>query len=1187
MRLNATSRWQAVAALPFMVASMLPLATFAGTTGAIAGRVVDSQTQVPLADVKVTASSASQIATSTTDASGSFRFLSLAPDTYTLDFTKAGYDELSDPGVVVFADQMQTLAVRLDKALKTIARVTSRSAGSLVKSGTGSDVYSVNSTMASAAAGLTGAGSLSNAYGAIASVPGVTMDPTQQGWWQMVHIRGGDIDQVGYELDGIPVNRVYDNAPMTMLTSLGQQELQIYTGGTPASADAQGISGYINQVVKTGTYPGFGTADLSMGAPAFYHGASVEAGGSAPDRRFSWYAGFGGADQDYRFVNNANGAGDQSWFFYPVNLVDPTTFSPGPAGVYVGGEPAGAPLFSSGTLYGFASTAQRDSVVNFHFGIPHGNGLRDDLQLLYVNSEVFADYYSSQNDVSPKIANYLGQNLWDDSYSYNGPVGQAPSAADVGTLYFPYSPAHAFQSALPSSLRDSNDNGVGVTKLQYQHSFSPSSFLRVYGYTLYSNWYIYGPNTAAQPYYGAELAVYQIPDHTFGGNISYTNQLSDRHLLNISYGYTGSNLQRYDIGFIPSNYGVASYTNGSQCFDPSSGAQVGCIWQSQQLTAGESNDGSIQAVGGLNGHALFPGAVPGASWLVTNNQYYNNPTGTPSGQALNQVHTRFSGLSIGDEWRPSDPLDLNIGMRIENFEYIYGPTGAADPTRQFWFNAYNNEYCWLGTGVAPQPLVNQTTGEFSSGTGTAGCQALYGSTAQLLGSSKFALSNPGDVPNYVVARFQPRFSFTYTLNPDTVLRGSAGVYARPPNSSWVQYNLVQEDLPIYLGNHFSAFGFTTPQHTIRPDTSYNYDISLEHHFRGTDVAFKLTPFYRSTRDQLQNFFIDPAGGLESGLNVGHQVSQGVELAISKGDFNRNGFAAQLAYTYTHSAIRYQDFPGMNVNVIDQLNTYIQHYNSFTYQCAKNENTAQCGNGQFASNGVASFAAGTNPYYCPTVSPACPYQAQPLLDRNAWYPTYDVVPGPTAGLNGYWVPHTVSLLLNYRRDKFAITPAVQWQSGAEYGAPTAWPGYDPSSCTGSLTNGNVDPATCSGELFIPDPYNHYHYDTLGQYKQPWVLTGSLGLSYDFSPRIRARISFVDLVDTCGQRGYAWDNSQICTYGALGASLMAPEGNFYPNSLLTTAPVQMKYPYGVFLNNNNTGFLGTTQPLQILGTLQIKM
>ena len=63
--------------------------------------------------------------------------------------------------------------------------------------------------------------------------------------------------------------------------------MQVYTGGTPASADAQGIAGYINQVIKTGTYPGFGTADFGLGSPVSYHKASFEAGGSNPSRTFS------------------------------------------------------------------------------------------------------------------------------------------------------------------------------------------------------------------------------------------------------------------------------------------------------------------------------------------------------------------------------------------------------------------------------------------------------------------------------------------------------------------------------------------------------------------------------------------------------------------------------------------------------------------------------------------------------------------------------------------------------------------------------------------------------------------------------------------------------------------------------------------------------------------------------------
>jgi len=1181
----------------------------AGTTGGVAGRVTDSGTQAPLANVTVTISAPSQTASTTTDASGNYRFLSLAPDTYTLSFSKDTYTPVSQPGVSVFADQVQTINIAMTPALKTIASVRTR-AGNLVKASTTSDVYSLNATDAQAAAGLIGPGGLSNAYGAIASVPGVALDQGEQGWWQTVHIRGGDIDQVGYELDGIPVNRVYDNAPMTMLSSLGQQELQVYTGGTPASADAQGISGYVNQVVKTGTYPGFGTIDLGIGTPAFYHKLSAEAGGSNPSRTFSYYAGIGAANQDYRYIDNNDGASQFGSFFYPVNLVDPNSFAPSSTNgfVYIGENTSpgvdnstGAGLFGPGNMYGLTSTQQRDVVANVHFAIPHKhNSLRDDVQLLYLSSEVFAQYFSSQSDISSALANQLGQNVWDDGFIYQGPLMQAPNPAAVIPYYFPDSPTNRllFQP-LPATQRDLNDNGVGVYKAQYQHTFSSSAFLRAYGYMLYSNWYIYGPNTAAQPFYGAELAQYEIPDHTFGGNVSFTDQLSPQHLLSASAAYTGSNLDRYDIGFIHSDYNVANFIgNDGNCYDPNSpSTQVACYAQAYNgitscpAAINTGDCGSIQNVAAGVLPTPPPGAPNphGAQWLMTNNYFYSG-----SGAALNQVHTRFSGFSITDQWRPNDAFTLNAGLRVEDFKYLFGDTLANDPARQFWFTHYNEEFC-ATPGSTP----------FFNGLGA--CPS---------GTSSPGLSNPSTPASYSVWRTEPRIGFTYTINPDTVLRGSFGVYARPPNSSWVQYNVVQRDLPRYLGSHFFAYGFTAPEHFIRPDTSYNTDFSLEHHLKGTDWSFKLTPFYRSTKDQLQNFFIDPLGGLESGLNVGTQQSVGVEIAVQKGDFSRNGLSGQVSYTYTHSQIKYHNFFGQNINVIDQLNSYITQYNAYTSACAGNPSDPRCGatatlvaaapcysyagtNPTNSSLGnPASFTPGTTT--CPAGTVTNPYWNNPVqntLDRNAYYPTYDVIPGPVAGTNGYWVPHIASLILNYRRDKFAITPALTYSSGAEYGAPTVWPGYMPESCAApapawTAAHGTAaDPASCNDNgqslpLFIPDPFSG-KYDTLGQYKEPWRLSMSLGLSYDISPKMTARVNLINLVDTCGQRGYAWDNPNVCVYGALPSGFMYPAGNFYANSLQTDPPPQMRFPYSFWLNNANTGFVGVRVPMQVTFDLQFKL
>ncbi len=244
--------------------------------------------------------------------------LSLAPETYTISVSKRGFETSALTGISVFADQLQTLRVTLAPSLQTIAHVTARSSMDLVKSGTTNDVYSVNSTVTQAASGLGGGGNLNNAYSAIAAVPGTFVPPNQQGWDQVVYIRGGSFDQIGYEYDGVPVNRSFDNYPGGTAGTLGQQELQVYTGGGTAGESATGLAGFINQVIKTGTYPGFATVSGGVGSTTYYHSLQVEAGGATPDRLFSYYVGIGGYNQDYRYLDQFNGSNLGLVWGYPA-----------------------------------------------------------------------------------------------------------------------------------------------------------------------------------------------------------------------------------------------------------------------------------------------------------------------------------------------------------------------------------------------------------------------------------------------------------------------------------------------------------------------------------------------------------------------------------------------------------------------------------------------------------------------------------------------------------------------------------------------------------------------------------------------------------------------------------------------------------------------------------------------------
>src|SRR6202048_2924016 len=166
---------RAVSALVVALAIALASPTamvYAGTTGAIVGRIVDQSSGAPVAAANVSLVSPSQSATSPTDANGGLRFLSLAPDTYTGTIARPRYEPLSLAGVTVQADQTQTLNRALAPRLQRIGGTTARRATDLVKPGTTSDVYSVSGAMQDAAQGLGGPGGLTNAYSAIQAIPG-------------------------------------------------------------------------------------------------------------------------------------------------------------------------------------------------------------------------------------------------------------------------------------------------------------------------------------------------------------------------------------------------------------------------------------------------------------------------------------------------------------------------------------------------------------------------------------------------------------------------------------------------------------------------------------------------------------------------------------------------------------------------------------------------------------------------------------------------------------------------------------------------------------------------------------------------------------------------------------------------------------------------------------------------------
>ncbi len=1186
------------------------IAVRAGTTGSLTGTLTDA-TGAPVSGAKISVSSPSQITSTVTDASGAFSFLSLAPDSYTLAGEKQGFDSVSISGINIFADQTQRLTLHTLKTLRTIGTVTTRATNSLVRSGTTADVYSVNATQASAAKVLGGGGNLNSAYSAIASVPGAYVPANQSGAYQNISIRGGDYAQVGYEFDGVPTNKAFDNYPANTLSSLGQQEVQVYTG-PPVNAEASGSSGFINQVVRTGTYPASENIDLGVGSPQYYHHLSTEVSGATANRNFSYYAGFSGYDQDFRYYDQYNGASQSSLWAPPLAALPcPSTGNPnfvscyasgfGPAGYVLGPYDAGQP----------AHISDREGVVNLHVGLPHKHGnLKDDVQLLYDTGAMVTTSNNSFNDWgghSTFTNNGLGLPNLPSGLRYNGAVG-APLASNyqsqISTVLYPHSSLLA-DSVIPYDQRDAQLNSQAIFKLQYQHNFSQSAYLRFYGYSSYSDRFLYAPFEASLPLGDAagnqNIAApdYEVDTHTRGLSATFADQITPQHLLNVLGSVTTASSLRDNnssVGNAGRTMAVvvssAAPTNGV-CYSVAAAVASPATCS----TATTLSFGQAQAGQALNLAGTACGGAPCEYYVAE-----NGPHGS-----YNQVDPVFTASAITDLWRPSDKLTFNLALRYDSYQYDDADTSG--PARDFWFNAWNQSKCVLSV-PASSPVDKSKIG-----LGVAQpCSAANTGTATYVPATLLNIASPV----YRFSLLEPRIGMTYANTPSDVYRFSFGKYSQPSAAAFAQYNTHQQDLPDFIGSEFYKYGYDQPGHSVPPDITYNFDASWEHQLRNSDLSFKVTPFYRRDFNENQGFYINAAQGFSSGLPIAISSIRGLEVAVRKGDFARNGFAAQLSYTYTYSTVRYESLSN-GTTPLTPINNDIKTYNGYTSFCAANPKDTRCGT---PTNGLAAA-----PCYAATTSggkisgaaaAACtapgayanPYWNAPpqaLFDEGGiYFPTDPIVAGVTLQANSYAVPHVASLILNYKRDRFALTPTLQFSGGQRYGVPESVVGVDPAAgCLplGTKTAGDprypygaaggaaYDATSCPGALSaIPNPYTN-KFDSVGAFVAPSQLIGNLQLAYQATKKVTFTLALTNLFNQCfGGSKEPWtgfSNPKTCSYNSGGVvGSVYPSANFYNPG---AARQPFLYPYipqfGQYVVNN--GYSAPSSPFNAFLSAQIKL
>ncbi len=202
----------------------------AGTTGKVAGKVLDAQTKEPLIGVNVLIVGTTLGAAS--DINGDYFILNIPPGRYELKASAVGYAPVSVNDVVVSVDQTTRIEFNLQSRTVEFSDVTVTATRPIVQR----DLTSTTATV--------GSEKLSKLpvedVAAVVNLQAGVVDG---------HFRGGRANEVKYMIDGVAVNDVFSGnyAMEAEVNSLA--EIQVLSGTFNAEY-GEALSGVVNQVTK-------------------------------------------------------------------------------------------------------------------------------------------------------------------------------------------------------------------------------------------------------------------------------------------------------------------------------------------------------------------------------------------------------------------------------------------------------------------------------------------------------------------------------------------------------------------------------------------------------------------------------------------------------------------------------------------------------------------------------------------------------------------------------------------------------------------------------------------------------------------------------------------------------------------------------------------------------------------------
>jgi hypothetical protein len=595
--------------------------SIAGTTGGMQGYVTDAAGH-PLAGVAVSAAAPSYSTHTVTGPNGFYALNGLPLDTYTVTFTKAGYQQVTIPGATTTQDQSLRVDGHMQTEARTLARVTVRGTTSLIQPTQTADTYVINQTTLS---NLNGTPQDPNGFQAFNALPGVTTDnagfPT---------IRAGAENDVGYELDGVDNTDAVTGQFLNAASLNGVRSVQLSTGGYDVS-EGNTNSGVINEVVNRGAYPGAGETTSRATFSTFGHELSMDWGSASPDNKFSYYFSYDGQRDGTEY-------GDKRTIL-PANLALQDYF----------------------TL--------NDEVMNFfyHFGKDQSN----EVQFL---SQLSGSTINFGYLVDGKIAPYgsnnqteiLGtENISDDSGNF--------LSVPLSDYFELYPSQHISHQNI--GVADTQTFNTVIDKINFKRQFTSSSFGDI---TLHRT----SENLVSRyPYnLGSFSDTYQDLQTTgLGIGTDFTDQINAHH--EIALGADATYFKNQNTAIFPWFDNLAEPLEDTGCLN-STNAPFGAF---SSFGAGPGPSGgwggcyiaplnaAINATGAIiNGSAAN---LPTSAALAPLQRYV-----TDNSQSNDPIH-RFD-IYVKDRWQPTDRFTVVLGLRFDKQVYSL-PANAAQANTSY------------------------------------------------------------------------------------------------------------------------------------------------------------------------------------------------------------------------------------------------------------------------------------------------------------------------------------------------------------------------------------------------------------------------------------------------------------------------------------------------------------------------